>query len=65
MLGKPQGEVMKKESERILEAMKSAVSDELEKKRRLEHYTVVWKKNRIVIIENNDKRISCRISTGQ
>ena len=48
---------MKKESERILEAMKSAVFDELEKKRRLEHYAVVWKNNRIVIIENNDKII--------
>ena len=49
---------MKKESERILEAMKSAVTDELEKKRRLEHYAVIWKNNRIVIIENNDKKIS-------
>ena len=47
---------MNKESERILKAMKSAVSDELEKKRRLEHYAVVWKNNRTVIIENNDKK---------
>lgn len=56
---------MTKESEKILETLKSAVSEALEKKRRLEQYAVVWRNNRSVIIENNDKKISRRISTGE
>ncbi len=49
---------MTKESEKILETLRSAVSEALDKKRRLEQYAVVWKNNRTVIIENNDKNIS-------
>ncbi len=49
---------MTKESEKILETLRSAVFEALDKKRRLEQYAVVWKDNRTVIIENNDKSIS-------
>ncbi len=49
---------MTKESEKILETLRSAVSEALDKKRRLEQYAVVWENNRAVIIENNDKRVS-------
>ncbi len=49
---------MTKESEKILETLRLAVSEALDKKRRLEQYAVVWKNNRTVIIENNDKNIS-------
>lgn len=56
---------MIRENEEMLVALKSAVSETLDKKRRLEQYAVVWRNNRIVIIENNDKKISRRISTGQ
>jgi len=44
------------ENERILAALKEAVSETLEKKRRLEQYAVVWENNHPVIIENNDKK---------
>ena len=53
---------MTDESKKILETLRSAVSDTLDKKRRLEQYAVVWKDNRTVIIENNDKKISRRMN---
>ena len=56
---------MTKESEEILQALQSAVAEELDKKRRLEHYAVVWQNNRTVIIENNDKRLRRTIPTDQ
>ncbi len=56
---------MTRENEEMLVALKSAVSEILEKKHRLEHYAVVWKNNHTVIIENNDKKISRRRSTDQ
>ncbi len=48
---------MTKENEIILEVLRSAVSEALDKKRRLEQYAVVWRNNRTEIIENNDKKI--------
>ena len=53
---------MTDESKKILETLRSAVSETLDKKRRLEQYAVVWKDNRTVIIENNDKKVSRRIN---
>ena len=53
---------MTDESRKILETLRSAVSETLDKKRRLEQYAVVWKDNRAVIIENNDKKISHRMN---
>jgi len=53
---------MTDESRKILETLRSAVSETLDKKRRLEQYAVVWKDNRSVIIENNDKKISCSMN---
>lgn len=49
---------MTDESKKILETLRSAVSETLDRKRRLEQYAVVWKDNRAVIIDNNDKKIS-------
>jgi len=49
---------MTDESRKILETLRAAVSETLDKKRRLEQYAVVWKGNRSVIIDNNDKKIS-------
>lgn len=53
---------MTDESKKILETLRSAVAEALDKKRRLEQYAVVWENNRTVIIENNDKKISHKVS---
>lgn len=53
---------MTQENEKILEALRKAVAEALDKKKRLEQYAVVWKDNRTVIIENNDKKAGRRIS---
>ncbi len=53
-----QGIAMNKESEKILETLQSAVNEALDKKRRLEQYAVVWRNNRVEIIENNDKALA-------
>jgi len=46
---------MTTENKKMLAALKSAVSEVLEKKRRLGQYAVVWKNNHPVIIGNGDK----------
>ena len=56
---------MTRENERMLTALKAAVSETLENKRRLEQYAVVWRNNRTVIIRNNDKRIADRVLPEQ
>lgn len=48
---------MSEESEKILMALRAAVSEALEKKRRLEQYAVVWRDGRPTIIVNNDKAL--------
>ena len=48
---------MNEESEKILMALRAAVSEALEKKRRLEQYAVVWRDGRPVFIANNDKAL--------
>ena len=45
---------MNEESEKILAALRAAVSEALEKKRRLEQYAVVWRDGRPAFIPNND-----------
>ena len=45
------------ENKKILATLKLAVSEALEKKRRLGQYAVIWKNNHPVIIENNDKKV--------
>lgn len=52
---------MTTENQKMLASLKSAVSEVLDRKRRLEQYAVVWKNNHPVIIGNNDKNISDRI----
>ena len=49
---------MTTENQKMLASLKSAVSEVLDKKRRLEQYAVVWKNNHPVIIKNNDKNLS-------
>ena len=49
--------MLKTENEKILAVLKQAVSEELDKKRRLEQYAVIWKNNRIEFIKNNDKKL--------
>ncbi len=46
------------ETEKILMILKLAVMEELDKKRRLEQYAVIWSNNRVVFIENNDKKLT-------
>jgi hypothetical protein len=46
---------MNEESEAILAALRAAVSEALDKKRRLEQYAVVWRDGRPAFIPNNDK----------
>jgi len=48
---------MKTDSEdrKILLALKNAVTEALEKKRRLGQYAVVWQDGRPAVIHNNDK----------
>ncbi len=46
------------ETEKILMILKLAVMEELDKKRRLEQYAVIWRNNRVVFIENNDKKLT-------
>ena len=48
---------MNEESEKILMALRVAVSEALEKKRRLEQYAVVWRDGRPAFIANNDKAL--------
>lgn len=49
---------MTKENEKMLATLRSAVTEVLDKKRRLGQYAVVWKNNQPVIIGNKDKSIS-------
>jgi len=56
---------MTRENEKMLAALKAAVSEALENKRRLEQYAVVWRNNRPVIIRNNDKKIAGRVLPEQ
>ncbi len=51
---------MTTDNKQILATLKLAVSEVLDKKRRLEQYAVVWRDNHLVIIENNDKKIAGR-----
>ena len=37
-----------RESLRVLDALKKAVSNDLEKKRKLGHYAVMWENNQVV-----------------
>lgn len=46
------------ETEKILKVLKSAVLAELDKKRRLEQYAVIWRNNHVEFIENNDKKLA-------
>lgn len=43
------------ESRRVLEALRSAVAEALERKRRLGQYAVVWRDGRAVRIEPEDQ----------
>ncbi len=52
---------MTTENRKMLAALKSAVSEVLDKKRRLGQYAVVWKNNRTVIIGNDDKNRNDRL----
>lgn len=45
------------ENKKMLQALKNAVTETLEKKRRLEQYAVVWRNDRLAIIENNDVQV--------
>ena len=49
--------MLETETQKILAVLKLAVSEELDKKRRLEQYAVIWRNNRIEYIENNDKKL--------
>ncbi len=52
---------MTKENEKMLAILKSAVTEALDRKRRLGQYAVVWENNHPVIIGNNDKSINASI----
>ena len=56
---------MTRENERMLTALKAAVSETLENERRLEQYAVVWENNQAVIIRNNDKKLADRVLPEQ
>jgi hypothetical protein len=43
------------ENKKMLQSLKSAVAEALEKKRLLGQYAVIWKNNRPAIISNNDE----------
>ncbi len=45
------------ENKKMLKALKNAVTEALEKKRRLEQYAVVWRNDQLAIIENNDVQV--------
>lgn len=49
---------MTNESRKILETLRAAVAEVLDKKRRLEQYAVIWKDNRVAFFENNDKKLA-------
>ena len=51
---------MTTENKKMLATLKLAVTEVLDRKRRLEQYAVVWKNNHPVIVGNNDKNISDR-----
>jgi len=43
------------ENKKMLQSLKSAVAEALEKKRLLGQYAVIWENNRPAIISNNDE----------
>ena len=45
------------ENKKILAALTSAVSDALDKKRRLEQYAVIWRDGKPAVIKNNDEKL--------
>ena len=45
------------ENKEILSALKKAVTEALEKKRRLGQYAVVWQNGRPAIIQNNAEKL--------
>ncbi len=56
------------ENKRMLQTLKNAATEALEKKRRLEQYAVMWRNDQLVIIENNDvqaKFLNKKISRDQ
>ena len=56
---------MTQENEKILEVLRTAVAEALDKKKRLEQYAVVWRNDRMEIIDNNDKNIRRDLSTAR
>ena len=45
------------ENKKILAALTRAVSDALDKKRRLGQYAVIWRDGKPAIITNNDEKV--------
>lgn len=46
------------ESQRVLEILRSAVAEALERKRRLGQYAVIWRDGQVVRIEPQDQAVS-------
>ncbi len=52
------------ENKKILSALKNAVAEALEKKRRLGQYAVIWRDGHPVFIQNNDEKCVRELSAS-
>ena len=53
------------ENKKILAALTRAVSDALDKKRRLGQYAVIWRDGKPAIIKNNDEKLMTKGGINQ